>query len=69
MGQRHKPHAEVRRLVRDCACVLPNLHDTAAPFTDNEVERALRPLKSKENAAGRFRALVGAEDWAIVHTS
>ncbi len=65
---KRKGHNLALRLVRDRACVLLHLHDTAVPFTNNEAERALRPLKSKENAAGCFRALAGAEEWAIVRT-
>jgi len=65
---KRKGHNLALRMVRDRACVLLHLHDTAVPFTNNEAERALRPLKSKENSAGCFRSLKGIEDWAVVRT-
>lgn len=35
---------------------------------DNEIERAVRPAKTKQKVAGLFRTFLGAEAYAVIHS-
>ena len=46
--------------------ILAFLHDLSIPFTNNAAERAIRPVKVKQRAAGCWRTLEGLTDFAII---
>jgi transposase len=39
------------------------------PFTNNEAERPLRPVKGKQKISGCFRTTKGADNFAIVRSA
>ncbi|WP_207385731.1 IS66 family transposase, partial [Fluoribacter gormanii] len=46
--------------------VLRFLHDARVPFTNNDAERDLRMVKSKQKISGGFRTAMGAEYFARI---
>jgi transposase len=48
--------------------VLPFLSDPAVPFTNNLAERDARMMKLRQKISGGFRAVTGADDFAIIRS-
>lgn len=51
----------LERLITQKAAVLAFAHHPEVPFTNNQAERDLRPIKVKQRIAGSFRTLAGAQ--------
>jgi transposase len=58
----------IGRLQKYKESVLAFLFDPAIPFTNNEAERPLRPIKGKQKISGCFRTSQGADNFAIVQS-
>jgi transposase len=54
------------RLIAYKAAVLAFAFHVDVPFTNNQAERDLRPIKVKQKIAGCFRTLVGAQQYARI---
>jgi transposase len=54
------------RLIAYKAAVLAFAFHEEVPFTNNQAERDLRPVKVKQKIAGCFRTLVGAQQYARI---
>ena len=61
-------HNLLRRLNTRKADVLRFLSDAAVPFTNNLAERDARMMKLRQKISGGFRAVTGAEDFAIIRS-
>ena len=48
--------------------ILRFVTDLAVPFTNNQAERDLRPVKVQQNASGTWRTLLGFADFAVVRS-
>lgn len=65
-GKRGRPKSTpgrnlLHRLISHQDAVLAFAFHQEVPFTNNQAERDLRPLKTKQKVAGCFRTLIGAE--------
>jgi transposase len=58
----------LRRLDTRKPDVLRFLSDLAVPFTNNQAERDVRMMKLRQKISGGFRAVTGAEDFAILRS-
>ncbi len=61
-------HNLVRRLRDNREGVLRFTRDSTVPATNNEAERALRPLKVQQKISGSFRSTTGAQNHAVLRT-
>jgi len=61
-------HNLLRRLQTYKPDVLRFLSDPAVPFTNNLAERDVRMMKLRQKVSGGFRALTGAEDFAVIRS-
>lgn len=64
--KRTKGRNLLARLITYKAAVLAFAFHSAVPFTNNQAERDLRPVKVKQRIAGSFRTLVGAQQYARI---
>jgi transposase len=72
-GRRTKAATDGRRLARRFDehqdMILRFVTDLAVPFTNNQSERDIRPVKVQQRASGGcWRTLQGLADWAVVHS-
>lgn len=67
--KKRKGHCLIARLQKYKESVLAFLSDPTIPFTNNEAERPLRPIKGKQKISGCFRTTQGADDFAIVRSA
>jgi len=58
----------LERLMKYKASVLAFAFYAEVPFTNNQAERDLRPVKVKQKIAGGFRTLVGAQHYARIYS-
>ena len=61
-----KGHNLLRRLSNYDEDVLRFLHQSNAPFTNNQAERDIRMIKCKQKISSGFRSFEGAEDFAAI---
>lgn len=54
------------RLVQHADAVLAFAEHVAVPFSNNQAERDIRPVKTKQKVAGCFRTLKGAKQYARI---
>ncbi len=66
--KRRRGHNLVRRLQDNREGVLRFTRDPTVPATNNEAERALRPLKVQQKISGSFRSTTGAQNHAVLRT-
>ncbi len=66
--KRRRGHNLVRRLRDNREGVLRFTRDPTVPATNNEAERALRPLKVQQKISGSFRSTTGAQNHAVLRT-
>ncbi len=66
--KRRKGHNLLRRLSNYDEDVLRFLHQSNAPFTNNQAERDIRMMKCKQKISGGFRSFEGAEDFAAIRS-
>lgn len=66
--KRRKGHNLLRRFKNYEEDVLRFLHQTHAPFTNNQAERDIRMMKCKQKISGGFRSFEGAEDFAVIRS-
>jgi transposase len=64
--KRTKGRNLLTRLITYKAAVLAFAFQGGVPFTNNQAERDLRPVKVKQKIAGSFRTLVGAQQYARI---
>jgi transposase len=57
-----------RRFSRHAGMILRFITDLDVPFTNNQAERDLRPVKVQQNASGTWRTLLGFADFAVVRS-
>lgn len=62
------PHNLLKRLRQYSDAVLLFMHEPDVPFTNNEAERTIRMPKVKQRISGCFRALDGAENFAVIRS-
>lgn len=67
--KKRKGHCLILRLKHYKESVLAFLTDPEIPFTNNEAERPLRPVKGKQKISGCFRTIKGADHFAIVRSA
>jgi len=58
----------MRRLLKHESAVLAFALHPAVPFTNNQAERDIRPLKTKQKVSGAFRTLLGAQQYVRLHS-
>jgi len=68
-SKKRKGHCLIVRLRHFKEAVLAFLSDPSIPFTNNEAERPLRPVKGKQKISGCFRTTKGADNFAIVRSA
>ena len=68
-SKKRKGHCLIVRLRNFKESVLAFLSDPSMPFTNNEAERPLRPVKGKQKISGCFRTTKGADNFAIVRSA
>ena len=66
--KRRRGHNLVLRLQDNREGVLRFTRDPTVPATNNEAERALRPLKVQQKISGSFRSEAGARNHAVLRT-
>ncbi len=66
--KRRRGHNLVLRLQDNREGVLRFTRDPTVPATNNEAERALRPLKVQQKISGSFRSTTGAQNHAVLRT-
>ncbi len=66
--KRRRGHNLARRLQDNREGVLRFTRDPTVPATNNEAERALRPLKVQQKISGSFRSTTGAQNHAVLRT-
>ncbi len=66
--KRRRGHNLALRLRDNREGVLRFTRDPAVPATNNEAERALRPLKVQQKISGSFRSAEGARNQAVLRT-
>ncbi|MCY4007806.1 MAG: transposase, partial [Rhodobacteraceae bacterium] len=66
--KRRRGHNRVLRLQDNQEGVLRFTRDPTVPATNNEAERALRPLKVQQKISGSFRSTTGARNHAVLRT-
>ncbi len=66
--KRRRGHNLVRRLQDNREGVPRFTRDPTVPATNNEAERALRPLKVQQKISGSFRSTTGAQNHAVLRT-
>ncbi len=66
--KRRRGHSPALRLRDNRDGVLRFTRDPAVPATNNEAERALRPLKVRQKISGSFRSAEGARNHAVLRT-
>jgi transposase len=65
-AKRTKGRNLLERLIKYKAAVLAFAFYRDVPFTNNQAERDLRPVKVKQKIAGCFRTLIGAQHYARI---
>ena len=68
-SKKRKGHCLIVRLRHFKEAALAFLSDPNMPFTNNEAERPLRPVKGKQKISGCFRTTKGADNFAIVRSA
>lgn len=58
----------MRRLIKHESAVLAFALHPAVPFTNNQAERDIRPIKTKQKVSGAFRTLLGAQQYVRLHS-
>ncbi len=66
--KRRRGHSQALRLRDNRDGVLRFTRDPAVPATNNEAERARRPLKVRQKISGSFRSAEGARNHAVLRT-
>jgi transposase len=66
--KRTKGRNLLERLIKYKASVLAFAFYAEVPFTNNQAERDLRPVKVKQKIAGCFRTLVGAQHYVRIYS-
>ena len=66
--KRRKGHNLLRRFSNYEEDVLRFLHQSNAPFTNNQAERDIRMMKCKQKISGGFRSFEGAENFAVIRS-
>ena len=66
--KRRKGHNLLRRFNNYEEDVWRFLHQSNAPFTNNQAERDIRMMKCKPKISGGFRSFEGAEDFAVIRS-
>jgi transposase len=66
--KRTKGRNLLERLIKYKSAVLAFASHPDVPFTNNQAERDLRPVKVKQKIAGCFRTLIGAHHYARIYS-